>query len=204
MKNKKIFALLIINIILIILILYIFFYRNVAKNLKIGNNRNSQEIVNYILNITSYEAEVEVKIKSNKNENKYLIKQVYNAPDDNWQEIIEPSNIAGVRIVKEGRNLKLENSNLNLTSIFKNGEYISENSLDLNSFIENYKKDEKATYKEKNNEIVMETETEDEMYRKIKTLYINKEKSLPTKMEIRDANKNIVVYILYKEVNVNS
>lgn len=198
------FIIAVISIIVILLILYIFFYKNTAKNLKIGNNRTSQEIVNYILNISSYETEVEVEIKSNKNENKYRIRQVYNGPEENWQEIIEPSNIAGVKIVKEGKNLKLENSNLNLTSIFKNCEYISENSLDLSSFIEDYKKDEKAGFKERNNEIVMETVAEDERYRKTKTLYINKENALPTKMEIKDANQNIVVYILYNEVNVNS
>ena len=204
MKNKKILVITLIGIVLILLIFYIFFYENTAKNLKIGNNRSSQEIVNYILNISSYETEVEVEIKSNKNENKYRMRQVYNGPEDNWQEIIEPSNIAGVKIIKEGKNLKLENSNLNLTSIFKNCEYISENSLDLSSFIEDYKKDEKAGFKEKNNQIIMKTAAEDERYRKTKTLYINKENALPTKMEIQDANQNIVVYILYNEVNVNS
>lgn len=198
------FIIAVISIVVILLIFYIFFYENTAKNLKIGNNRSSQEIVNYILNISSYETEVEVEIKSNKNENKYRMRQVYNGQEDNWQEIIEPSNIAGVKIIKEGKNLKLENSNLNLTSIFKNCEYISENSLDLSSFIEDYKKDEKAGFKERNNEIVMETVAEDERYRKTKTLYINKENALPTKMEIKDANRNIVVYILYNEVNVNS
>ena len=204
MKSKKMFIIAVIRIVVILLIFYIFFYENTAKNLKIGNNRSSQEIVNYILNISSYETEVEVEIKSNKNENKYRMRQVYNGQEDNWQEIIEPSNIAGVKIIKEGKNLKLENSNLNLTSIFKNCEYISENSLDLSSFIEDYKKDEKAGFKERNNEIVMETVAEDERYRKTKTLYINKENALPTKMEIKDANRNIVVYILYNEVNVNS
>lgn len=204
MKSKKMFIIAVISIVVILLIFYIFFYENTAKNLKIGNNRSSQEIVNYILNISSYETEVEVEIKSNKNENKYRMRQVYNGQEDNWQEIIEPSNIAGVKIIKEGKNLKLENSNLNLTSIFKNCEYISENSLDLSSFIEDYKKDEKAGFKERNNEIVMETVAEDERYRKTKTLYINKENALPTKMEIKDANRNIVVYILYNEVNVNS
>ena len=42
-----------------------------AKTSKIGNNSTSQEIVDYILNISSYEAEIEVEVKSNKNSNKY-------------------------------------------------------------------------------------------------------------------------------------
>lgn len=204
MKNRKRVISIAIVILVAILINYLFFYKNTAKNLKIGNNRSSQEIVDYILNISSYKTEVEVEIKSNKNENKYIIRQVYNGLDNNWQEIIEPSNIAGIKIIKEGENLKLENSNLNLTSIFKNFEYISENSLDLSSFIEDYKKDKKANFKEKNNEIIMQAINENERYRQIKTLYINKENALPIKMEIQDTNQNIVVYILYKEVNVNS
>ena len=204
MKNKKIFIIIIIGMILIISIILIFFLKNTAKKSKIGNNSTSQEIVDYILNISSYETEIEVEVKSNKNENKYKIKQVYKGPEDNWQEIIEPSNIAGVKIVKEGKNLKLENSNLNLTTIFENYKYISENSLDLSCFIEDYKKDEKAEFKEKDNEIIMKTSTDDDLYRKTKILYINKENAMPIKMEIEDTNQNIVVYILYNEVSVNS
>ena len=38
----------------------------------------------------------------------------------------------------------------------------------------------------------------------IKSLYINKETRKPVKMEIEDANKKTAVYILYREVSVNS
>ena len=72
----------IINIAIIILvaIIAIFFIKNnnkTAKTSKIGNNSTSQEIVDYILNISSYETEIEVEVKSNKNSNKYKIKQKY-------------------------------------------------------------------------------------------------------------------------------
>ena len=134
MKNKRI-VFLIILIILIAIGLFIFFNNKRTKNFKIGNNTSSQEIVDYILNINSYEAVIEVDVKSNKNENKYRIKQIYNGNDNNSQEVLEPSNIAGVKLIKEGNNLKLENSNLNLTNILQNYEYISDNALDLSSFI---------------------------------------------------------------------
>ena len=136
MKNKRI-VFLIILIILIAIGLFIFFNNKRTKNFKIGNNTSSQEIVDYILNINSYEAVIEVDVKSNKNENKYRIKQIYNGNDNNSQEVLEPSNIAGVKLIKEGNNLKLENSNLNLTNILQNYEYISDNVLDLSSFIDN-------------------------------------------------------------------
>ena len=128
-------------------IFFIFFNNNTAKKIKIGNNSSSQEIVDYILNISSYEATVEVNVNSNKNTNKYILKQKYEKPDIMTQEVIEPSNIAGVKIIRQGNELKIENTNLNLTSIFNNYEYISENSLDLDCFIENYRKSEKSEFR---------------------------------------------------------
>ena len=199
MKNKKIIIVLVL-VVLIFLILFLLFRNSMSKNLKIGNNSTSQEIVNSILNINSYETKIEVEVKSNKNSNKYIIKQKYKGIEENSQEIIEPNNISGVKIVKEGKNLRLENSNLNLTSIFEDYQYISDNSLDLCSFIEDYKKGEKSEWKEKDEKIIMETNGES----KQKILYIDAKSGNPEKMEIKDNNKNIAVYILYKEVSVNS
>lgn len=204
MKKKKIIIIILIATLIISSIFFIFFNKNTAKRYKTGNNSTSQEIVDNILNIYSYEATVEVEIKSNKNENKYIIKQVYNGEKDNWQEIIEPTNIAGVKIIKQGANLKLENTNLNLTSMFENYEYISDNSLDLSSFIKEYKNDEKAEFSEKDNKIIMTTSINENRKRKTKILYINKENGMPSKLEIQDANKKIAIYILYNEVKVNS
>lgn len=204
MKKKKIIIIILIATLIISSIFFIFFNKNTAKRYKIGNNSTSQEIVDNILNIYSYEATVEVEIKSNKNENKYIIKQVYNGEEDNWQEIIEPTNIAGVKIIKQGANLKLENTNLNLTSMFENYEYISDNSLDLSSFIKEYKNDEKAEFSEKDNKIIMTTSINENRKSKTKILYINKENGMPSKLEIQDANKKIAIYILYNEVKVNS
>lgn len=200
MKNKKIIIILILVIVIILIASFTFFRGKMSKNLKIGNNTTSQEIVNYILSINSYETKVEVEVKSNKNSNKYIIKQKYNGIEDNSQEVIEPNNIAGVKIIKEGKNLRLENSNLNLTSMFENYQYISDNSLDLCSFIKDYKKGEKSEWKEKDGKIIMETNRES----KQKILYIDAKSGNLEKMEIKDNNKNIAVYILYKEVSVNS
>ena len=203
MKNKKIIIVLVL-VVLIFLILFLLFRNSMSKNLKIGNNSTSQEIVNSILNINSYETKIEVEVKSNKNSNKYIIKQKYKGIEENSQEIIEPNNISGVKIVKEGKNLRLENSNLNLTSIFEDYQYISDNSLDLCSFIEDYKNNEKAQWKEKDNNIIMETSKTENKSDKHKILYIDNKSGKPLKMEIKDNNKNIAVYILYKEVVVNS
>ena len=181
-------------------IFFIFFNNNTAKKIKIGNNSSSQEIVDYILNISSYEATVEVNVNSNKNTNKYILKQKYEKPDIMTQEVIEPSNIAGVKIIRQGNELKIENTNLNLTSIFNNYEYISENSLDLDCFIENYRKSEKSEFREEDNKILMKTK----ILNMEKVLYIDKKTVLPVKMEIKDNSKKNEVYILYNEVKINN
>ena len=196
----------IIAIIILITITAIFFIKNnnkTAKTLKIGNNSTSQEIINYILNISSYKTEISVEIKSNKNSNKYKIKQTYIDNNKNEQEVIEPSNIQGVKIIKEGTNLKIENTKLSLTKIIENYPDITQNNLDLISFIENYKNNSNSKFKEENNQIIMETTAKTENnYQKYEKLYISKETGKPIKMEIKDTNQNIIIYIIYNEINI--
>ncbi|MCI8470513.1 MAG: hypothetical protein HFJ35_03335 [Clostridia bacterium] len=200
MKKNKIFILLAIIMIIAIIIFFIFFHTNSAKNLKIGNNTSSQEIVDYILNISSYETIVEVEVESNKNKNQYVIKQQYESPDTSSQEVIEPSNIAGVKISRNGNQLKIENTNLSLTSIFENYEYVSDNLLDLNVFIQDYQSYEKASWKEENNQIIMTTKQD----KQEKTLWVDRTTGKPIKLEVKWTNKKTKVYILYNEVNINS
>ena len=169
---------------------------NKDKNIKIGNNSSSQEIVEYILNISSYEVNVTVNVTSNKNNNKYILKQTYQDKSKSTQEVIEPSNIAGVKIENDGTNIKIENSQLDLTTILENYNYLGDNCLDLYSFIENYKQDSKSKFEEKDSEIIMKT--------KNKILHINKETHNPTQMEIKDNKQKTTIYILYNEVKVNS
>ena len=199
MKKKSFFILFTVIILIGISIFFIFFYNKTAKTSKIGNNSTSQEIVDYILNISSYEAKVEIQIESNKNKNRYVLKQQYNPQNEIMQEVLEPSNIAGTKIIKNGNQLKLENSNLSLSSIFENYQYVSDNNLDLSCFIENYKQDSKANWKEENEKIVMKTKKEQEE----KTLSVDRKTGKPIKLEIKCANKNTGIYILYNEVNIN-
>lgn len=202
MKKKTFFL---ITIIIFLIILISIFYINESKKSKIGHTNNSQEIVANILNISSYNATIDVKVVSNKNENKYIIKQEYKSKDSNLQEVIEPSNIAGTKIIKEGNKLILENSSLNLSSIIENYQYISSNNLDLSSFIEDYKNDSRADYEENENEIKMyavgDTNNNSDSKCK-KTLYIDKKTNLPKQLEIEWTNKNNKVYILYNEVEI--
>ena len=205
-ENSKRKTIIVIAITLLIIISAIFFIKNnnkTAKTSKIGNNSTSQEIIEYILNISSYETEISVEIKSNKNSNKYKIKQTYINNNQNEQEVIEPSNIQGVKIIKEGANLKIENSKLSLTKIIENYSDITQNNLDLIRFIDKYKNNPNSKFKEENNQIIMETTAKTENnYQKYETLYISKETGKPTKMEIKDTNQNIIIYIIYNEIDI--
>ena len=195
----------IILLIVVLVIGGIFFYKNRVKNLKIGNNKTSQEIVDKILNISSYEVKVTINVTSNKNSNKYILKQTYQSPNKSMQEVIEPSNIAGVKLENDGTNLKIENSQLNLSTILENYNYLGDNCLDLYSFIENYKQDSKSKFEEKDSEIIMKTNGRiDNLYMQEKILHVDKQTYNPTQMEIKDNKQKTTIYILYNEVKVNS
>ena len=144
MKNKK----LVFVLILIFIIIITFFCIPKSKKIKIGNNNSNQEIIQNILNISSYETEIELEVNSNKNKNKYIIKQKYEYPDISEQEIIEPENIKGVKIVKNKNEVKVENTKLDIVKIYQNYEYMIDNCIDLNAFIEKYKKSDTQKNKE--------------------------------------------------------
>lgn len=204
MNMKKIFLILLIFIIVILGV--IFLLRNDNKKLISGNNivKSKEKLEDYILNINSYEAEVEVTVNSNKNTNKYRLKQQYYKPDVFKQEVLEPDNIAGVKITLNGNSLSLENSKLSLTQVFEDYQYIGENFLCLDNFIENYK--ENSNYINQENEIILETKSKssENKYAIYQKLSIDKNTGLPTKLEVQDNNQNTLVYILYKEIKINS
>ena len=120
------------------------------------------------------------------------------------QEVIEPSNITGIKIINDGTTLKLENTNLNLNTILENYTYLGNNCLDLSTFIEEYKKDDTASYEERESEIIMKTKSSfDNIYIKEKILHIDKRTGMPKQMEIKDNKQKNTIYILYNEVRIN-
>lgn len=205
MKNKKIIITLAIIISLIFIIIFV---KNNYNKDEFGNNitnKSIQQIEEYILNISGYEAKAEIEIQSNKNTNKYLIHQ--KASNDVFeQEVLEPQNIAGVKIKYENGKLTVENTSLELSKIYEKYENITSNILWLNSFIEDYKSDNESKIKMDDEYIVLETKNknENERYNVYKTMYCNKNTMEPLKLEIRDENKKIRVYISYKEIQINS
>lgn len=200
MKNKKIiFALIVFLIILII----IFCTYNLLKNGNTNINKSEEEIVDKILNINSYSAKLEIEIESNKNKTKYIVKQ--NVENNNCiQEVLEPSNIAGVITKYDGTNLSIINTKLELESVFKDYSYIAENSLWINSFIEEFKNSANAIKSSTESEIILEIQrNEENKYNANKKLYIDKTTGKPNKMVVKDTNQKVIIYILYSEIEIS-
>ncbi len=199
--NKKIFFLIII---LLIIIIGFFISKKMIKNIKMGNNMSSQEIVDYILNINSYKANINVQVNSNKNTNKYILEQEYSPENGSIQAVVEPSNIAGVKIILKDGILKVENTNLNLSKLFENYKGLEDNSLDLITFINDYKKSDKSSFEENESELVLKTKSDSQnKYHQNKILYINKEKKIPTKLIVEDNNQNTTINIQYNSIEIN-
>ena len=96
----------------------------------------------------------------------------------------------------------MENSNLNLEKIYNNYPYIESNIFWLNSFIEEYQNSEQRNITEKNEEIVMQIKRRDDKRIAVKELFLDKKTLKPTKLSIMDNSKNVMVYILYNEIEL--
>lgn len=202
MKNKKIIILTIIIVILIFIIIFALYY---YKKGKIGNtiiNKSEEQIIESILNIKSYDANLEVTIQTNKNTTQYALKQELKE-EKCIQEVVKPENIAGVITEYDGNSLKIRNNKLNLETTFQDYKYITENNLWLNSFIKEFKEtnNKKTTTTEK--EIILEIDNRKNTYSSYKKLYIDKKTGKPTKMQIEDVNQKVLVYILYTEIKIS-
>lgn len=202
MKTKKMIIIFIIILIIISVSIFLILY---YKNGKIGNtiiNKSEEQIVDSILNIKSYSAKLDVSIETNKNTTKYVVSQKVEN-EKSMQEVLEPENIAGIITEYDGTNLKIKNNKLNLETTFQNYQYVVENRLWLNSFIKEFKESSNKKVNSKENEIILEVSNEENPYNTYKKLYIDKKTGKPTKLQVEDINKKMLVYILYTEITIS-
>lgn len=194
--NKKIFF-----VILTTILILFFLTQIVYKIIRTGNNINksSNDLIQDILNISSYEAELEVTINSNKTTNKYLLHQYYLKPNLSKQIVKSPSNIENLEIIYKENKLEIKNTNLGISKIYQNYTYLNENILWLSSILENCNKN-RYTTEETENEIILNTQINE--YKE--KLYINKKTNLPTKIEVLDNSNKTKIYIEYKEIKLNN
>jgi hypothetical protein len=195
--------------IIIITIIAIFFIKTNYKSLRFGNNINNKsadQIKKYILDIDSYELIADITVQSNKNTNSYIMKEKY-VKDNNisMQEVLEPENIRGVKFIYDGISLKVENTNLNLSKIYENYQYIGESTITLIDFINDYSESDESTMLETNEEIILETKLKNgNKYVSYKKLCINKSTMIPSRLEIEDITQKTIIYILYNEIEINN
>ena len=202
MKNKKIIFIILVIFIIVLLTIFFIFY---DKNRKNGNNminQSEEKILDTILTMKSYQAKLDISVETNKNKTKYIVSQKMKN-GISTQEVIEPENIAGVITEYDGKNLKIRNNKLNLETTFENYQYMVENRLWLDSFVQEYKTKENTKTTSNENEMILEVSSQDDLYNVHKKLYLDKKTGKPTKMEITDINQKTLVYILYTEITIS-
>ena len=202
MKSKKwVFLLIAIVVIAIITIFLIFYYKN-QKNGNNSINKSKEDIISDILNMKYYNAKMNITIETNKNKTEYVITQkVENGKS--IQEIRKPENIAGVVTEYDGEKLTIRNNKLDLETTFQNYQYLVENRIWLDSFVEEYKNLNSNKQESSENEIILEVQRNDNPYNVTKKLYIDKNTGKPLKLIVQDINKKTIVYILYTEIDIS-
>ena len=201
--KKKVFITIIFFTIFFLIFYFIFNY----KSLKNGNNniriKNEEDVNDYILNISNYEAKIEVIVKSNKNENKYIINQ--KCMDNYSYQEMEYENNKKIIIEHEDNKVIIRNTSLKLEKIYESWEFLIENNLFLTTFVENFKETDEKEILVNENYYVVNLKLKNISNKNVayKSLYINKNNGKIEKLEIYDINKNRTIYILYKEITIN-
>ena len=198
MKSKK---LLLIFVLICITIFFIFYYNFFI----LGNNinRSQDEIVDNIINKTNeYEANIDVKVISNKNENYYKMYQIVN-DEKSIQIVDEPENIKGLENENISNKLIIRNTKLNMEKIYDQYEFLLNNSLFLNVFIEDYKKNTSKIYEE-NDELIFEVKLDSSKstYIKYKELHVDKISGVPRQLIIKDNTKKTCISIIYNDIKI--
>ena len=165
-------------------------------------SRSQDKIVEDVLNkFNNYEANIEVIIKSNKSENKYSMNQI--VEEDKSKTIVNgPENIKGMTIELGNNTLKITNAN-NMEKIYNDYKPILNNSLFLNSFVNDYKKNG-ANIQETNDEIIIQVHENNNLntYTNLKKLHLDKTNNMPKELIIGDNTKKENIRIIYNDIKI--
>ena len=187
-------------VLICITIFLIFYY--IFSNLVNNMSRSQDKIVEDVLNkFNNYEANIEVIIKSNKSENKYSMNQI--VEEDKSKTIVNgPENIKGMTIELGNNTLKITNAN-NMEKIYNDYKPILNNSLFLNSFVNDYKKNG-ANIQETNDEIIIQVHENNNLntYTNLKKLHLDKTNNMPKELIIGDNTKKENIRIIYNDIKI--
>ena len=198
MKSKKnVFIFVLICIIIFSIFYYIFCILGNNKN------RNQNEIVDNILKkLENYEANVTVSVMTNKNKTIYNMKQIYNK-NESKTIINSPENIKGMVIENTNNTLKITNPIINMEKVYEDYDFILNNDLFLNVFINDYKNNSSEIH-EQDNELILSIKLNNKTstYIKYKELYLNKETKLPLTLEMKDDSQKTKICIIYNDIKI--
>ena len=192
-----------IIIIIVTLLICNFFIKSNYKIEQNGNNKNIQEIEQYILNVASYKAKINVTISSNKNANFYEFEQEVRGQSYSKQLALSPNSLAGMEIIYENGIITILNTQYSLSNIYENYPFVSTNSLFLTSFIEGYRNSETKKIEEIDGKIQMSYISKINKYNNKQILYINKANLEPENLQVYDINNELKVDIKYNEIELN-
>lgn len=193
----------IIFIIVVILEICNFFIKTNYKTKENGNNKNIQEIEEYILNVSSYKAKIKVTICSNKNTNFYEFEQEAKGKSYSRQLALYPDSLAGMEIIFKNGIITVQNTKYSLSQIYENYPFVGTNSLYLTSFIEGYRTAESKEIKEIEGKIQMTYTSNINKYNNKQVLYIDKANLEPKNLQVYDINNELRVDIIYNEIELN-
>lgn len=200
--KKIIFPTIIVILILTVIGITNFLLKKDNKKNNYGNNKTIEEIEQYLLNIDSYKADVDVTIISNKNENQY--KLIQEVKTDYVKQIVKsPEDIANMELIYINGNLEIRNTNINVSKVYSNYPYISNNVLFLTDFIKKYREITEKSIEEFDDAIYMKIVNKNNQYNQNEILRINKQTLKPQSLEVKDINNQTKVYILYSEIEIN-
>ena len=189
---------------IILVLIFSFFY---YKKSKLGNNiikiNSEKSIENILSKDLKYNSKINVKVYSNKNENEYNLEIKENGKEYSLVEIDSDKDISGLKIEKKNGDLIVKNNKLKLEKIYENYKELTDNSLLLSSFVKDYLEIENKEKYEENGEIVIKIVLKNyNKYIKYKELYIDKNTKKPTKMIIKDSNKQVKTSIKYTNIEI--
>ena len=114
-----------------------------------------------------------------------------------------PENVKNMTIELSDNKLKISNAKTNMEKVYNDYETILNNSLFLNSFIEDYKNNSSKIF-ENNDEIIIEIDIKNNSntYVTFKELHLNKESRIPKELIVKDNTKKTKIRIIYNNIKI--
>ena len=124
--------------------------------------------------------------------------------NDNSKLVVnEPEEIKGMTIEKNNNCLKISNPKINMEKIYSDYNMALNNSLFLDTFVEEFKNNNSEVLKEKD-KIIFKIKINDNFntYANYKELYVNRKTGTPEELVIKDNTQNIRISIIYNDIKI--